>query len=44
MIVAAANAIVDEAEANVASAFASAQTLIYGDPVGHYNRPQALGA
>lgn len=41
MTVAAAHAIVDEAEASVASAFPGAEILIHVDPVGHYDAGHA---
>ncbi len=44
MSVAAAHAIVDEVEADVAATFPEAEILIHVDPLGHYDRPQALGA
>jgi ferrous-iron efflux pump FieF len=44
MTVGAAHAIVDEIEADVASAFPGAEILIHVDPMGHYDRPQVLGA
>lgn len=44
MTVAAAHVIVDEIEADVATAFAGAEILIHVDPLGHYDRPQILGA
>ena len=44
MTVAAAHAIVDEIEADVAAAFPGAEILIHVDPLGHYDRPQVLGA
>jgi len=44
MTVACAHAIVDEIEADVASAFPGAEILIHVDPLGHYDRPQILGA
>ncbi len=44
MTVATAHAIVDEIEADVAAAFPGAEILIHVDPLGHYDRPQVLGA
>ncbi len=44
MTVGAAHAIVDEIEADVAAAFPGAEILIHVDPLGHYDRPQVLGA
>ncbi len=44
MSVAAAHDIVDEIEADVAAAFPGAEILIHVDPLGHYDRPQVLGA
>ena len=44
MTVAAAHAIVDEIEADVATAFPGAEIMIHVDPLGHYDRPQVLGA
>lgn len=44
MSVACAHAIVDEIEADVAHAFPGAEILIHIDPLGHYDRPQLLGA
>ncbi len=44
MSVALAHSIVDEIEADVASAFPGAEILIHVDPLGHYDRPQVLGA
>ena len=44
MTVACAHAIVDEIEDDVASAFPGAEILIHVDPLGHYDRPQILGA
>ncbi|MBV8972940.1 MAG: cation diffusion facilitator family transporter [Sphingomonadaceae bacterium] len=44
MSVARAHAIVDEIEADVASAFPGAEILIHVDPLGHYDRPQVLSA
>ena len=42
MTVAAAHAIVDEIEADVAAAFPGAEIMIHVDPLGHYDRPQVL--
>ena len=44
MSVALAHSIVDEIEADVAAAFPGAEILIHVDPLGHYDRPQVLGA
>lgn len=44
MTVAAAHAIVDEIEADVAQSFPGAEILIHVDPLGHYDRPQVLRA
>lgn len=44
MSVACAHGIVDEIEADVAAAFPGAEILIHVDPIGHYDRPQVLGA
>ena len=44
MSVAMAHSIVDEIEADVAAAFPGAEILIHVDPLGHYDRPQVLGA
>ena len=44
MSVATAHGIVDEIEADVAGAFPGAEILIHVDPLGHYDRPQVLGA
>ncbi len=44
MTVAAAHAIVDEIEADVAASFPGAEILIHVDPLGHYDRPQRLSA
>jgi ferrous-iron efflux pump FieF len=44
MSVALAHSIVDEIEADVADAFPGAEILIHVDPLGHYDRPQVLGA
>ncbi len=44
MTVGAAHAIVDEIEADVAASFPGAEILIHVDPLGHYDRPQVLGA
>ena len=44
MTVATAHAIVDEIEADVAATFPGAEIMIHVDPLGHYDRPQVLGA
>lgn len=44
MSVACAHNIVDEIEADVAATFPGAEILIHVDPLGHYDRPQILGA
>lgn len=44
MTVAVAHGIVDEIEADVAAAFPGAEIMIHVDPMGHYDRPQVLGA
>ncbi len=44
MTVTCAHDIVDEIEADVAAAFPGAEILIHVDPLGHYDRPQMLGA
>ncbi len=44
MSVAVAHEIVDEIEADVATSFPGAEILIHVDPLGHYDRPQVLGA
>ena len=44
MTVACAHDIVDEIEADVAATFPGAEILIHVDPMGHYDRPQVLGA
>jgi ferrous-iron efflux pump FieF len=44
MSVRSAHDIVDQIEADVATAFPGAEILIHVDPLGHYDRPQVLGA
>ena len=44
MTVRSAHDIVDEIESDVAAAFPGAEILIHVDPLGHYDRPQVLGA
>jgi ferrous-iron efflux pump FieF len=44
MTVLAAHDIVDQIEADVATSFPGAEIMIHVDPLGHYDRPQVLGA